>query len=210
MKIKAVFMSRPKSKSRRAFSKEKTNNYTLIFFLSAAVILGVIIFAVNKSSIVNEFSEPYVYFLDSLATKSKPDIFLGLIKNTLSYVLLVLLFSTSAIGDILIYLLSFIKLAGMSAFTAFLYSRFGIAGIKYCFAVYIPGKCLFTVATLILIDLCIKISKDYRQKNRMSKQETQQAGKKMILVVLFLIASVCVEFFCLCVFTPLIGVTSFV
>ena len=46
MKIKAVFMSRPKSKSRRAFSKEKTNNYILIFFLSAAVVLGVIIFII--------------------------------------------------------------------------------------------------------------------------------------------------------------------
>ena len=74
---------------------------------------------------------------------------------------------------------------------------------------FLPGKCIFIIANLLLIDLCVRISRDYRQKNRISAQEIKITTIRMILIVFAVILSLCIDLFTVSALLPLTGITSF-
>ena len=193
----------------KLFSPKNYKKYLTTLFLSFAVVTGVVVYSVNKNELNSTFSGMLADFCNDFTCSGKIDIFFFLLKNMLPYIVTVLLLSTSAIGDILIYLLTFIKISGMSTYTAFLYTQYGIAGIKYTFSVFLPGKCIFIIAALILTDLCTKISRDYRQKNKLSEPEFKKVGLILLMVFSIVFISLLFDLAALNIFLPKSGILSF-
>lgn len=211
LKINAVFIPKLKLKNYKISVPYNCRKYTITVFLAVAVVFGVIIFSINKNNgnVIGDFSQSFADFLVALQNKSKPQLFVLFFKNIILYVFLVLLFAFSAIGNILIAILSFINFAGIGAYIAFIYTNYGIAGIRYVFAVYIPGKIIFVTALLILIDICTRISADYRAKNRLSYSEIRGTVISLAVVFLMIIISLSVDLLAVDLFLSLTGIISF-
>lgn len=202
MKINALFMPGIKLRRYRDFSAECIKKYLITINLALAVVSGVIVYMFNKEAINAEYSELFSEYCLNFLSADKTDIFISSLKNILPYILLMLLFSTSAVGDILVYMLTFIRFSAMSTYTAFLYTQYGIAGIKYCFTVFLPGKVIFIIGSLILIDLCIKIVFAYRHKNKLTESELKKAGTVLLIDISVFFLSLCVDYLTLSMFLP--------
>ena len=209
MKINTLIIPGIKFRKIKLFSPGNYKKHLYTIFLSLAVVSGVVIYSVNKNDFNSTFSGMFSEFCIDFTCSGKADIFFGLLKNMLPYIIIILLLSTSAVGDLLIYLLTFIKISGMSTYTAFLYTQYGIAGIKYIFTVFLPGKCIFIIAALILTDLCTKISRDYRVKNKLSESELKKAGLILLTVCFIVFISLFIDLVTISIFLPKSGILSF-
>lgn len=191
LKINAVIIPKDKFNFCKMFSPESNKGYLLTAYLSFAVVSGIIVYSVLKNQITAEYAEIFEKFIVGTTSKNEINLFLSLLRNTLPYILIVCLLSVSVLGDILIYLVSFIKFAGYGAFTTFLYTQYGISGIKYLFYIFIPGRIIFIIALLFLIDVSVKISRQIRAKNRLPSHENRslviRLGFMLVLVLLSLI-----------------------
>ena len=205
----------PKSKLKNYNKSLLSENYIeLVYtvFLSFAVIFGIILFMYNKDNdeTINILSEEFAYYLHSTINTGKLFSFAQLIKNTLPIIFLMLISSTSVIGCVFLYLITFVKLAGFGMYTAFLYTQYGISGIKYFFAVFLPGKLIFIIALLILFELCIKISVDIRNKIRLPATEMKRLIIRLTFIIVLIFISLCIDLITMHALLPLTGIMSFI
>ena len=74
--------------------------------------------------------------------------------SSLPYVILMILFGTSAYGTAVIAIISFIKVIGLGILSSFLYSSYALKGIEYSFLVFFPGKFTFILSVLFMMNTC--------------------------------------------------------
>lgn len=209
LKINAVIIPKDKFNFRKIISFESYKGYLLTAYLSVAVVGGIIIFSLSKNHIVPELSKEFVKFLEYASLKNEFEVFLSILKNTLPYILIAFFLSLSAVGDILIYTLAFVKFAGFGAFTSFLYAQYGISGIKYLFYIFLPGKIIFIIAALVLIDNCVKISRQNREKNRLPSHENRSLVIGLGIALILILLSVLIDLFTLKSLLASTKITSF-
>jgi len=207
LKINAVFIPRIKTKKEKSFPGEYHKKYLAVAYLATAIIIGVIIYSLNEDN-VNVMSEAFGKYFSVYLNKSKPEIYIGLLAKVLPYIFFMLIFSTSTVGNILIYVFCFIKLAGLGASTAFIYSQYGIAGIKYCFFIFLPSKFLLILAILLLGKQCLKISKDVREKVRVNEVELKNRIIRVFISCLIFLLSAGIELLLTTTFLPHTGISS--
>ena len=195
LKINAVIIPKDKINFSKIFLPENNKGYLLTAYLSFAVVSGIIVFSVFKNQMTAEYAEVFAKFIVGTMSKNEFNLFLSLLRNTLPYILIVCFLSVSAFGDILIYLASFIKFAGYGAFAVFLYTQYGISGIKYLFYIFMPGRIIFIIALLFLINVSVKISRQIREKNRLPSHENRSPVIRLGFIFILVLLSLIIDLF---------------
>lgn len=172
------------------------NKSTIITFLLlvVAVVAGVLFYSLFNELLNENLCASFTAFSELVAEKSKPEIFSGLLLSIFIYLLLVFLFSTSVIGAPFIYILSFLKLMGLGAVVAYIYSAFGLKGIEYCLLVLLPGKFFLILAIMILTDSAVHLSRSIRLKDSDNVIEYKIIFARFILVFIIATLSVLIDY----------------
>ncbi len=209
MKIKAVIIPKHTFKSLKPLVAERRCRHLFIFYLSLAVFTGIIIYSYKEDEISIKFTEYFSDYIRVISADDKAETVYTIIIQSLPGIIAFVFLSTSAIGGVLIYAFSFIKIAGVSTFVAFLYSQYGSAGIKYCFLVFLPGYFIYITSFLILISTCAGISKEFREKVRIPESEIKNKIIRFLFVFILYLLSVGVYLTTVNLFLPKIGISSF-
>ena len=206
LKINAVIIPKEKFNFSKILLPENYRGFLLTAYLTLAVISGIVVFSFSENQIISEYAEVFREFIEGASSKSEFQILLSLLRNSLPYILIVSFLSISALGDIIICIVSFIKFAGYGAFATFLYTQYGISGIKYIFYIFMPGKLVFIIALLLLIDVCIKSSGLIREKNRLPSHENSNLVIKLGITFILILLSLLIDTFTVKSFSASTGI----
>lgn len=210
LKINAVIISRSRYNFSEMIFYKNIKVHLYAAFLSAAIVSGIIFFSINKTEVILEYTNIFESFLNETMINDEFHVFIILLKNALFFLFILLFLSFCAFGDILIYIISFIKFAGIGAFVSFLYTQYGISGIKYLFYVFLPGKIIFIIAILNFIHTCIENSHDIKEKNRLPSPENRSLVIRLIFTVVLILFSLLIDTVTMSTFSALTGITSFI
>ncbi len=177
---------------REGIFKDKVNmlNFTVI---ALALISGTVLYALTDGSYSNEIWDFFKAFSFDFSSKSKVEVFSGIIISHLPYIILMIIFGSSSIGYNFIALISFVKVAGIGMLSTYLYSSFGLKGIEYAVLIFFPGKFIMIFSILFLMHSCINNSLHIRKLTRgeygTEKSNNIYTVKVASAVLLFLISS---------------------
>ncbi len=203
MKINAVIIPKRTFKPKEKSLPFNKNLLIITAILSVAALSGVLLYIIAKSQIDVHLSESFNFYTQSFIKKSKPEMFSGLLLEGLPYFFLMLLFSTSVIGDVFIYTLSFIKVLGLSTCITYIYSVYELKGIEYCLLVLLPGKFFLILGILLLINCCSSIIKTVTKRSKEFNFEPKNIAVKTVAVLIILLISSTVELLTTSMFSDL-------
>ncbi len=180
-----------------------------IVFSFAAIALGLIfgsvLYIFSKNYTYDTLFEYFIRFSTEFSYKNKPEIFSGLIVSNILYVILMLVFGMGALSSPVIFLLSFIKSAGLGMTVTHIFNTYALEGIEYCMLVYFPGKALLLFSMLLLTQSCYWSS---REISRAIKGEdvivrTDKYILRSVLICLVFVIASLIEFITIICFSSL-------
>lgn len=190
MRISAVFSSDIINKER--FIKDKILLFSFVV-IAAGIISGIILFVFANNLFGNEISDMFSDYFTDLSDKTKIEIFTGMLVSSLPYVILMILFGTSAYGTAVIAIISFIKVIGLGILSSFLYSSYALKGIEYSFLVFFPGKFILILSVLFMMNTCInnslEINRVLKGERKAENSSLNYSVKVITAVIMFIISS---------------------
>ena len=172
----------------------------------SGIIVGTIIYLLSKDDLASRLLDYFISFSMDFTHKNKSEILSGLIFENLIYFILMLIFGTSVIGTPAVFAVSFIKSAGLSLLTAYIYDSFALKGIEYCLLVLFPGKYFLIFAMLLLTQNCYYMSIGILKcvKNADGRGVNfKKFSARSILILAFLILSAVIDFITIISFSSL-------
>ncbi len=194
MKINAVISSelRRKKKSLDNYQKYPIKAFLLLI---AAVISGVAVYIIFNDSLRESINSVFINHNEYLKKNNGKDILISLILSSAIYIVILLVFSTNVLGMPYIYTLSFLKIQAIAVIISHLYLNYGINGIEYSIIVFLPGKALLIVTTLILIDFSDNVIGRIRERdNSINSFDIKKISVLLIIVLLLAALSVMLDY----------------
>ncbi len=204
MKIGAVI-----SAEKLKFSPVKINNPSaLVSFsvIASGLVFGCLFYTFEGSLLKNELWNFFVSFSSDFSNKNKPEILSGLLISNMPYVCLMTVFGTCAVGTPAVFLLSFLKSAGLGALSSYIYSSYALEGIEYCLLIFFPGKIILLFAMLLLTQSCYTLSRDIfsaLKQEGIKKVNMEKYFLRTVLITAIFSFSALIEFLCLTSFSSL-------
>ncbi len=155
MKISAVIS---KDIIKRSDIARNKLNFTVFIVIALALLSGTVLFVLSDKSLTEEISNSFFGFYSDFSSKSKAEIFTGILSAHIPYVILMIIFGKSSVGYTVIPVLSFTKIIGIGFLNTYLYSAFGLKGVEYSLLVFIPGKFLMLFSVIFLMQCCMENS----------------------------------------------------
>lgn len=201
MKVSAVI-------SKPSFVLDNTKKSALIscLIIIAGLLSGSILYILSKENLSGSLFDYFISFSVDFSDKNKPEIFSGLLLQNLIYFVSMLLFGTSVIGTPAVFIITFIKSAGLGLLTAYIYGSFALKGIEYCLLVLFPGKYFLIFAMLLLTQNCYCVSLGILQNLRNANNRGADFRKftvRSLLILIILIISATVDFIAVISFSSL-------
>ncbi|MBR3815461.1 MAG: stage II sporulation protein M [Clostridia bacterium] len=151
MKINAIIINKDRNNKVKSVPEYRSKLILLTIYLSAFVILGVAVAISNKDELYQSLNISLSEYFSFIKAESRADIFIGLLSHNLLFVFIILFFSFNVFGNVFVYILSGLKIAGMSTVVTYLYSEYQLKGIEYSLFVFMPGKLIFILSIIMLI-----------------------------------------------------------
>lgn len=151
MKINAIIINKDRNNKVKSVPEYRGKLILLTIYLSAFVILGVAVAISNKDELYQSLNISLSEYFSFIKAESRADIFIGLLSHNLLFVFIILFFSFNVFGNVFVYILSGLKIAGMSTVVTYLYSEYQLKGIEYSLFVFMPGKLIFILSIIMLI-----------------------------------------------------------
>ncbi len=190
MKISAVISS--DIIKREGIFKDKTL-FINFLVLAFALVSGTVLYLSFENYLTGEIWEAFTGFSVDFSSKSKIEVFSGLLLSHIPYIILMIVFGTSSVGFIFSSATSFIKTAGLGIITAYLYSCFGLKGLEYSMLVFLPGKFIMLFSILFMMNTCMNnslyISKLVKGECNKENSSNLFAVKFATAVILFILSS---------------------
>lgn len=158
MKVSAVISA--KSLSAKKINKAVPSVVIAALPLILGVIFGSIIYFLSDQSIFDSLKTYFLEFATEFSGKNKSEIISGLIVSYIPYVIIMLIFGMCACGTAPIFLVSFLKSAGIGMTATYIYDVYALKGLEYCLLVFYPGKIIAVFAMLVLTHSCYAMSKE--------------------------------------------------
>ncbi len=152
MKISAVIS---KDIIKRSDAMKDRLNVKVFSVIAFALLSGTLLYILSENYLVEEMRESFIGFYSDFSSKSKTEVFTGILLAHLPYVAIMIILGSSSIGYLLIPLISYTKIAGISFLNSYLYSAFGLKGIEYSLLILFPGKFLMLFSVVFLMQCCI-------------------------------------------------------
>ena len=149
MKVNAV-INKPSLKLNNT-NKSAVLSFLVIFI---GVVSGAILYNFTDESLINELTALFIGNTTDLLNNNKPELFYGLIVDSLIYFALMLIFAMCVYGTPAVFIISFAKAMGLSFLTTDIYGSFGLEGIEYCLLILFPGKFVLIFAMILLTQNC--------------------------------------------------------
>ena len=122
--------------------------------LALALVSGTVLYVVSRDYLTGEIWECFTGFFLDFSSKTKLEVFSGMLLSHLPYLVLTIVFGTCSMGYILVITAAFVKIMGIGMIATYLYSSFGLQGIEYALLIFFPGKFLMIFSMLYLMDIC--------------------------------------------------------
>lgn len=151
MKINAIIINKDRNNKVKSVPEYRGKLILLTIYLSAFVILGVAVAITNKDELYQSLNISLSEYFSFIKAESRAEIFIGLLSHNLLFVFIILFFSFNVFGNVFVYILSGLKIAGMSTVVTYLYSEYQLKGIEYSLFVFMPGKLIFILSIIMLI-----------------------------------------------------------
>ena len=157
MKINAVITKKPRIKAQS--DKFDMFDRTLLAIFGAmfiSVIAGAIVYKIKSSSFSPAVFDMFVAFSTDITGKSFFEAFSGFFAADLSILVIITIFGVSAFGRVPILATAVFRVFGVGALGAYLFDKFGFAGLKYFLIVIIPGRLFMFFALLLSVQNCFQ------------------------------------------------------
>ncbi len=190
---------------KKMYLKNKTHIFCFII-IASAIITGTLSYINFEESFIDEIQRSFEVFSVEFISKTKFEIFSGVLLSHLPYIILMIVFGTSVFGSIFAVALSFIKGTGLGMLGAYIYSSFGLKGIEYAILVFFPGKFLLLLSMLFLLNFAVTES---LYLNKLTKGEWQVEKDNMLYIMkitvsfIFIIFSALIDCFLVSAFSSL-------
>ncbi len=190
MKISAVIYPDIIKKDRLAKDKFLLLSFTVV---ALALVAGTVLYVFTEDYLTGEIWDTFTKFFVDFTSKTKIEVFSGMILAHLPYIMLMIIFGTSSVGYGFIVGLSFVKATGLGVLSAYLYSSFGLKGIEYALLVFFPGKFVLILSMLFLMHFCLNnslyVCKLTKGECRAENNSTIYAVKVITAILLLVLSS---------------------
>lgn len=184
------------------------NNYktdkTLIIITASfilIILISIFVYMIYHQYIFENIDEAFKDYTHAYIYKNKTEIFKKLLTPTIIFHFLIIIFSTSYIGDVIIAVLSFIKFSGITLLICYIYSTFKLTGIEYVLLIIAPGKLLYIFSIIFCIKNSLYIINNIRQKEKTT--DTTALAVRFVISLLITVASVLTDSILLTTFSGL-------
>lgn len=172
---------------------DQRNQRELLFIVisvSIGIFLGSVIYMNADELIIEQINELFLIFNQKFSETKPLTILSGLISEHLTYLLTIILFSTSILATPAIHIATVIKSSGIGFFSAYLYCNFALKGLEYCLLIFYPSMVIFIVFMLTASKASLSYNKVIKQG---SAFVTKTAIINLMITVSFLLLSCLVE-----------------
>lgn len=190
MKINAVISPKRAIKNNIRFD---LNILKISAFISFSVLCGVAVYICFREAIYEDVDEYFILFTDFMKNKSKSEIFTDLLISVIPYFLIMILLSTSVLGEVLLYIVTLFKTLGLGVLVTHIYYTYELKGIEYCFLIFHPSKLLYLFAIILLINNCCFTVKSVKSVNAVAKMNYSEIIYRHIIVLVLLVTSVIIQ-----------------
>lgn len=144
----------------RNFQKKIPSVVIVALPIAVGIIFGCIIYFFSDQSVFDSLKTYFIKFSTEFSDKNKSEIISGLIVSYLPYVIIMLIFGACAWGTAPVFIMSFLKSAGIGMTATYLYDVYALKGIEYSLLVFYPGKIIAVFAMLALTHSCYSMSRN--------------------------------------------------
>lgn len=182
-----------------SFSVDTAKKSAIIssLIIASGIVVGTLIYQLSSKQISSELFDSFVRFSTDFSNKNKPEIFSGLVLQNLSYYLLMIVFSVSALGTPAILFFSFVKSMGLGMLTTHIYDAYALKGIEYSLLVLFPGKIFLIFAMILLTQNCYVMSVDISRSLRNKSEggvEFRKFALRALLILIVITMSGIIDF----------------
>lgn len=203
MKISAVFS---RNRNKNYFDTEFKNLIIIIVTFIIAVISGTIIVFTNYSFFEKTLGSLFLSFFTGYSSKSLYMIILSEICNEALFLLLCIVFGSSAYGKAPIIATVFLKIEGLATIASYILSAYQLKGLEYYLLIYLPGNILIIFTVLFVAVKCLNRSEIIKKiiiKNNSAEYEKLTYVKQFIFASVVIIISALTDSILIRVFSPL-------
>lgn len=200
MKINAVFTKPKLNKSKPNFDSSLLYSVIVIVL---AFISGTLIYIIKNNFIETNLIEAFQSFILNFSKNSFVEIFFSSLATEITFILVIVLFGTSFLGMIPIYVFTFIKMSGVAVFVTYLFSSYAITGLEYYIIVLLPSTIIQIFYVLIAQERCSlfsiqiknKLFNDTDVKLNFKNYAIETAFILLLIVASSLIKTTCIKLF---------------
>lgn len=200
MKINAVFTKPKLLKNKAHFESSIVYSVSVILL---AFIFGTVICVLDNNFVSANLFETFTNFITNFSNNSFLEVLLSNLFTEIIYMTTIFLLGTSFIGKIPVYIVTFIKMSGISVFVTYLFSSYGISGLEYFIIIMLPSTIVQIFYVLILNERCSLLSSKIKKKlfddaenNLDIKNYAIETAFVFVLIVISsVLKSVCIKLF---------------
>ncbi len=168
-------------------------NIKVFSVIALALLSGTLLYILSENHLIEEMRDSFTNFYGQFTSKSKTEVFTGILLAHLPYVVLMIILGSSTVGYLLIPLLSYIKITGIGVLNSYLYSAFGLKGLEYSLLIFFPGKFLMLFSVIFLMQCCIDNSVSVKNiikgESRVKKNGTYYLIRITVAVLLLALSA---------------------
>lgn len=193
--------------------KIETKNNGLLFSFSAialGLVFGCVLYVLSKDYTNETILKYFLRFTTEFSYKNKSEIISGLIVSNIPYLIFMFIFGAGALSSPFIFLLSFIKSAGLGMTATYIYDMFALDGLEYCLLIFFPGKAVLLFSMLLLTQSCFMTSSEVRRSIKGEDVTVKMENyiiRSVLICSVFIIASL-IEFIVINCFSSLFSFTA--
>ncbi len=157
MKINAAIAKKPRIRAQS--DRFDMFDRTLLAIFGAmfiSVISGAIVYKIKSSAFSTAVFDTFAAFSTDITGKSFFEAFSGFFTADLSMLIIITFLGVSAFGYVPILATAAFRVFGVGALGAYLFDKFGFAGLKYFLIVIIPGRLFMFFALLLSVQNCFQ------------------------------------------------------
>ena len=183
MKFEATFRPKLKKIGMKKTGQNQQQLHILSGILAAGIVFGVVIYLFRRTMIVGSLIESVQFLVRNSDQASFAKRFLGYICSDMVWLFAIFVLGSSIYGGRMIYILLFVKAAGISAQACLFIQNNLTQGISIYYLIVFPGKCLLLLAMLIMGQNCVFTS------NEIKKCLSEQGVENKRILSLFVLRS---------------------
>ncbi len=191
MKVNAVFLSENK------FKKNLNDTNSLYFvtgILTVSVFLSILFYVFFSEQIDSVIGDEFIKYFNMLKSKSKPVSFADLLLPYLFFHMVVILSSTSIIGDVVITILSCLRISGLTILVLHIYSTYRLIGIEYAFLILFPGKLFYILSVILIMKTGYHTVNSIKRKDKDRAYGINENIARYVFSVIIMLLSVVIDY----------------